>query len=212
MLLLPVLIFLLASCQAHGEGDTSVSESIDNATLSPDAEQVLRRNVEIISQLAETPVQGVRKMSGDEGEKFFLDYWQFVDNVQGISEREFDDDRLDDDMPDLFLERSYPLQPPSLLSDLHNPLHVRDFKCPTGTYGCTSIGRPNICCGAGQTCESVHDTGSGDVGCCPSGQTCSGQIGSCRSGYTACSEGLGGGCCIPGYECVPGGCKYRTHF
>lgn len=212
MLLLPALTFLLATCQAQREGNTSVSESIDDITLSTDAEQILHRNAEIISRLAETPAQGVRKMSTDEGEKFFLDYWQFLDNVQGISERETSDETMDDETPEVFLERSFPLQPPSLPSDLDNPLHARDFKCPTGTYGCTSIGRPNRCCGAGETCVSVQDTGSGDMGCCPSGQTCSGQIGSCQSGYTTCSEGLGGGCCIPGYECVPGGCKYRNLF
>lgn len=50
------------------------------------------------------------------------------------------------------------------------------------------------------------DTGAGDVGCCPQGQRCSGVIGKCREGYTACLGELGGGCCIPGYECVRGGC------
>ncbi|CAL5873453.1 uncharacterized protein PFLUO_LOCUS7732 [Penicillium psychrofluorescens] len=151
MLLLPALTFLLATCQAQREGNTSVSESIDDITLSTDAEQILHRNAEIISRLAETPAQGVRKMSTDEGEKFFLDYWQFLDNVQGISERETSDETMDDETPEVFLERSFPLQPPSLPSDLDNPLHARDFKCPTGTYGCTSIGRPNRCCGAGET-------------------------------------------------------------
>ncbi|KAJ5811761.1 hypothetical protein N7474_008062 [Penicillium riverlandense] len=171
MLLLPALTLLLATCQAQREVDTTVSESIGDITWSTDAEQTLHRNAEIISRLAETPAQGVRKMSSDEGEKFFLDYWQFLDNVQGLSERETNDETMDDETPEVFLERSFPLQPPSLPSDLDNPLQVRDFKCPTGTYGCTSIGRPNRCCGAGET-------------------------------------SLGGGCCIPGYECVPGGCAY----
>lgn len=52
--------------------------------------------------------------------------------------------------------------------------------------------------------------GAGDVGCCPEGQKCSGVIGRCAEGYTACSGALGGGCCIPGYECVRGGCTFPS--
>lgn len=181
-------------------------------------------------------------MSGDEGEKFFLDYWRFVDDAQGqegVSERadqnttladaesdpaqseQSDDDELP--TPGVFVARSYPFQPAispaevdsdlmrRLLlrgkSDTLNSLESRAFKCPAGTDSCTSIGRPNRCCGAGETCEVVTDTGLGDVGCCSSGQTCSGVIGYCQQGYSACSDALGGGCCIPGYDCVPGGCE-----
>lgn len=194
---------------------------------------IYRRNEEIAAQLAERPIQGVRKMSTDEGEKFFFDYWRFGDDLQGsIFGREVQEgnstmtDLAQDPRPEnpdysaeggladaLFLARSYPFKPAFSLesrswSEWANPLTGRDFKCPTGTNACTSIGRSDRCCGTGDTCEIVPDTGSGDVGCCPAGETCYGGIGSCQSGYTGCSQALGGGCCIPGYDCVRGGCEY----
>lgn len=196
------------------------------------AGDLLRRNEDIAAQLAERPVQGVRKMSNDEGEKFFLDYWQFGDELQGTllerqvqegnstladlarnSGTESPDESIETDFPDaIFLDRSYPFQPAFSLDSrswngLGNPLAARDFKCPTGTNACTSIGRSDRCCATGDTCEIVPDTGSGDVGCCPAGRTCNGGVGSCQGGYTGCSQALGGGCCIPGYDCVPGGCE-----
>lgn len=221
---------------AAEQGNSSSEQDDQSGSVS-----VERHNAEIISQLAEKPVQGVRKMTDDEGEKFFLDYWRFVDNAQGISlsGREAGDhnatmgdaesdaaqnqNKFDEELPAVFLARTYPFRPSFLSSGSDanlegswessnsnsnsNSLQPRNFKCPTGTYGCTSINRPNRCCRAGETCELVSDTGSGDVGCCPSGETCSGIVGYCQAGYTACSDTLGGGCCIPGYDCVPGGCE-----
>lgn len=230
MLVLPAFsLFLLVS--ASGNQGTKPSSDGDieyqnDTTLAFSAEDILRRNEEIASRLAEKPVQGVRKMSNDEGEKFFLDYWRFLDDSQeNLFERQVlvgDDTTADssldpaveNDFPDaIFLARSYPFQPAFSLesksgSKWGNPLERRGFKCPTGTNACTSIGRSDRCCGTGDTCEVVKDTGSGDVGCCPAGENCSGGIGSCQSGYTGCSQALGGGCCIPEYDCVPGGCEY----
>lgn len=127
----------------------------------------------------------------------------------------------------LLRRRSYPFQP-AFEKSLHasGPLgdlrgfrssrniflrvDRRDFKCPVGTYSCLSIDRPDSCCGTGDVCKLVQDTtdGSEDVGCCPVGQSCSGAVGSCQEGYTTCPDSLGGGCCVPGYECVSGGCKF----
>ncbi|KAJ5086402.1 hypothetical protein NUU61_007709 [Penicillium alfredii] len=226
--------------------NSSFSQLFDNNVASPlPAENILCRNAEIASRLAAKPVHGVRKMSDDEGEKFFLDYWRFSNDTPGnLLERKVDEDMnttttaidaspgtiecispdhanmADEDSPAaIFLARSYPFQPPALVDSgtgpqrrsftgiLPNLLESRDFKCPTGTHECKAINRPSRCCGSGESCELIKDIGSGDVGCCPNWQTCSGQIGSCQRGYTACSQALGGGCCIPGYECVPGGCK-----
>ncbi|CAI7583933.1 unnamed protein product [Penicillium glandicola] len=188
------------------------------------ANPIIQRNGATISQLATGPALGVKKMSDDEGEKFFLDYWNFgdVSSSSNISERHLSE--KDGFSPAHFVAQSYPFgQSYSSGSDgnrqflsrknsdgANNLLEARDFKCPTGTLACTSIGRSDRCCGAGETCEIVADTGNGNVGCCPSWKTCSGTIGSCQSGYTACSEALGGGCCIPGYDCVQGGCAYIT--
>lgn len=155
----------------------------------------------------EKAIRGVRKMSSDEGEKFFPDYWSY-DSSDGLSMGNHTDTNDDDNLQ----PRSYPYQPASINLARGLSLFQRDFQCPAGTTGCTSIDRPSSCCTTVDTCELVQDTGSGDVGCCPQGQTCSGVIGSCQSGYTACPAKLGGGCCIPGYECVDGGCMFCLCF
>ncbi|KAJ5420240.1 hypothetical protein N7465_002759 [Penicillium sp. CMV-2018d] len=158
---------------------------------------ILQRNAAITSKLAAGPALGVKKMSEDEGEKFFLDYWSFGDDSSSgnISERYLSDE--DGFSPARFVAQSYPFGPAySLGSDgdsqfLHrenndsanNLFEKRDFKCPTGTTACVSIGRSDRCCGSGETCEIVADTGHGNVGCCPSWKTCSGMIGSCQSAY-----------------------------
>lgn len=245
-LLTPVGLLLLASgSMAEGENElvlskmANISSTIDTLSTTG-TEAVLRHNSEIASRLALTPVQGVKKMSVDEGEKFFLEYWQFENNPQGgLSERASDgidtsvvgaeelypsdqESGFDELSPSRhFSFRSFPYLS-SLGSKLDEispnggsrlkarssgRLEGRDFKCPTGTFSCMSIDRPDRCCGTGQTCEIVKDTGLGDVGCCPNETSCSGTVGACQDGYTACPEALGGGCCIPGYECVSGGCK-----
>lgn len=201
-------------------------ESKEADTPSLPAKLILQRNAAISSQLAAGPAFGVKKMSDDEGEKFFLHYWSFGDDFSSsnISERHLSDE--DGFSPARFVAQSYPFGPsyslgtdgdselfPQNYNDSANNLfEKRDFKCPTGTTSCTSIGRSDRCCGSGETCEIVADTGHGDVGCCPSWTTCSGMIGSCNNGYTACSQALGGGCCIPGYDCVEGGCEWTVFF
>jgi hypothetical protein len=86
-------------------------------------------------------------------------------------------------------------------------LEKRHWACPSGTTSCSSIGFPNSCCGTGETCMEVPDTGLGPVGCCPSGATCGGGISTCADGSTACGSNIGGGCCIPGFVCQGVGCK-----
>lgn len=203
----------------------SISRANENASPTSSV-NILRRNAEIEARLADEPVYGVRKMSTDEGEKFYLDYWHFENTAHGgLSERDLAEvnTTASDDAknhkgstqggngisPAQLLARSYAFSPSfGPESGLGGSLlEARDFKCPGGTNACTSINRSDRCCSTGDTCVIVTDTGSGDVGCCPNGQTCSGTIGSCQSGYTTCSTALGGGCCIPGYECVEGGCK-----
>ncbi|RAL00329.1 putative GPI anchored protein [Aspergillus ibericus CBS 121593] len=195
-----------------------------NISISNDpqhADAILQHNALIESYLSQKPVRGVRKMTDDESEKFFLDYWLFDEAYTAGNTSDIDG--LYSQLPPSinttekvdFQPRSYPFRP-SYPSDLEverrgwsehfSPLLRREFKCPTGTYSCTSIDRADSCCSTSDTCVLVNDTGSGDVGCCPTGDTCSGTIGSCQDGYASCSSSLGGGCCIPGYECVTGGC------
>ncbi|KAL4999609.1 hypothetical protein BDV10DRAFT_164624 [Aspergillus recurvatus] len=156
------------------------------------------------------PIQGIRKMSDDVGEKFYMHYWHYEEDavVANTTEAQTKIDRSS------VLPRSYHFQPPfspglERFAGLRSsPLERRDFECPSGTNACTSINRSDSCCGTDETCVVVEDTGLGDVGCCPSGQDCSGTIGSCFEGYTSCPSSLGGGCCFPGYECVEGGCAH----
>lgn len=219
---LPQFATLVSAENASGSTDLDSKEADTSPSLP--ANIILQRNAAITSQLAAGPALGVKKMSDDEGEKFFLDYWSFGDvfSSVNISERYLSDE--EGFSPARFVAQSYPFGPSySLGSDgdiellpreyndsADNLFEKRDFKCPTGTWACASIGRSDRCCGSGETCEIVADTGHGNVGCCPSWKTCSGMIGSCKSGYTACSQALGGGCCVPGYDCVEGGCKWST--
>ncbi|ODH38193.1 hypothetical protein ACO22_02524 [Paracoccidioides brasiliensis] len=46
-------------------------------------ERLVQRDVEIQKRLADQSPVGVRKMSDDEGEKFWLDYWYFGDDDDG---------------------------------------------------------------------------------------------------------------------------------
>ncbi|KAL4879474.1 hypothetical protein BJY04DRAFT_193507 [Aspergillus karnatakaensis] len=196
-MLFPAVLIWAASIAARVSAESQVERSHHNATI----------------QSHQKPIQGVRKMSDDEGEKFFMDYWNFevgsiISNSTGSYGR---NEHIEVDRRTI-LPRSHYFQPPFLpgierYSGMrHSPLVRRDFECPAGTHGCSSISRPDSCCRTDETCVIVEDTGSGDVGCCPAGQGCSGTIGSCWEGYTSCSSSLGGGCCIPGYDCVDGGC------
>ncbi|GFF77288.1 hypothetical protein IFM47457_04364 [Aspergillus lentulus] len=167
-----------------------------------------RRNDDLHSEFAGAVIRGVKKMSEDEGEKFFFNYWDFegahevgLTTTETYSSQSYGNHEAPEIQP-----RAYPFRPSVPINMGFSPLFRRDFKCPTGTFACTAIDRPDSCCGAGDTCVLVQDTGLGDVGCCPQGQTCSGVIGSCQQGYMSCPASMGGGCCIPGYECVSGGC------
>ncbi|GJP97929.1 hypothetical protein AnigIFM59636_008302 [Aspergillus niger] len=218
MLSIPLLACILGLSVAGQASASNVSIPND----SQDTDAIIQHNALIESYLSQKPVRGVHKMTDDEGEKFYLDYWLFDEAYTAGNTSNANDSlsqtqpyNLDTTEKVDFQPRSYPFRP-SYPSDLEverrgwsehfSPLLRREFKCPSGTYGCSSIDRPESCCSTGDTCVLVKDTGSGDVGCCPKGETCSGTIGSCQDGYSSCSSSLGGGCCIPGYECVTGGC------
>ncbi|KAL2017011.1 hypothetical protein VTK56DRAFT_2692 [Thermocarpiscus australiensis] len=85
-------------------------------------------------------------------------------------------------------------------------LQKRQWACPSGTSSCASIGYPNLCCGDGETCGTVPDTGLGPVACCPKGTACQGAVSGCADGSAACGSDIGGGCCIPGFVCGGVGC------
>ena len=185
--------------------------------------------------MAQVPIV-VRKMSGDQGEMFFPEYWQFEAETDRAPKPELDrrkptprslrplegtstvEDWANASMPQ-------PLQAPFSLHTNHRldtrPLFSRllrspgaifardspGFACPGGTSACTSINRPNSCCAAGLVCRLTTDVGQGDVGCCEPGQVCGEEVASCPAEDLLCPDSLGGGCCIPGSVCDGVGCK-----
>lgn len=73
MLLLPFVVSLFVS------GVVCAYERNTSSDLSYTGyESIWRRNDEIAQRFTEDAIQGVRKMSGDEGEKFLLEYWSFA--------------------------------------------------------------------------------------------------------------------------------------
>ncbi|KAI9693420.1 MAG: hypothetical protein M1820_009296 [Bogoriella megaspora] len=191
----------------------------------PEDEVHVKRSLSIQSQLATQTALVIRKMSPDEGEMFFLDYWQFdlqssprLEGPIPIPRRK--PTSIVDSTDSAFSNSSDHLFPPFLphaQSSLHykqflrffrRTIVQRDFQCPTGTNNCSSIQRPNNCCATDETCVIVADTGDGDVGCCPSGSACGGSVSSCDTGagYTSCPNSPNGGCCIPGFTCQDIGC------
>lgn len=183
----------------------------------------------------------VRKMTGDQGEMFFPEYWQFEVESNGAQKLEQEkrrpiprslkllkDEPIVKDWANASIPQ--PLQAPFSLHTndqlgarplmsrlLRSPgaifaLDTRNFACPGGTDACTSINRPNSCCATGLTCQLATDGGLGDVGCCEAGQTCGQDVSGCPNEYTLCPSSLGGGCCIPGSACDGVGCKLTVRF
>lgn len=202
----------------------------------PEDEVHIKRGLKIQERLARESPIGVKKMSADEGEMFFPDYWLFggereAENTDrrgplNLERREQDfsqhshnwssSDELSDNS-NTSLPIFSPLRPHSDQIGLHGFYHryiqrdtlfARGFRCPDGTSNCSSIGQPDSCCSTADSCISITDTGYGTVGCCPIGQTCAGSI-SCdtANGYSSCPNSPNGGCCLPGYVCYGVGCK-----
>ena len=168
----------------------------------------------------------VRKMSEDEGEMFFPEYWGF--NALGSpftqGHKRSDNDKVrrhceaDEETLAANASAVLPFRPAFNIHETSLPPHDgrralaalqrRAFTCPSGTAACSSIGEDNYCCGVNEDCYSIADTGLGPVGCCPQGVTCSGEITSCNidAGQTPCPQDLGGACCVAGFSCFDVGC------
>ncbi len=184
---------------------------------------------------AEGKPVAVFRMSDDEGEMFFPQYWRSQPEIQGTKDARrlrgrdlslalnidpyISNKPTNASIPQLLqapfsLHTEQTLRDHPILGRLPRALfsvQKRDFHCPTDTSACGSISRPNSCCPTGDACQLITDTGQGDVGCCPQGQGCSGQVSQCEQGYQSCPGSAGGGCCIPGYACAGVGCEYIVH-
>lgn len=195
----------------------------------PEHEEHLRNEWQIRQRMQSEEPVGMRKLSGDAGEKFFLDYWRFEDDPSDSVSRGLSRDtdsvlNYDVEVPPTANESSAMLLAPVLLhSDsndailfryLRRNIFERSFQCPTGTSNCASIGQPNSCCQTGEVCVSVADSPVGPVGCCPSGESCNGAVATCNTaqGYTSCPNSPNGGCCIPGYACKDVGCRAEFRY
>lgn len=181
-------------------------------------------------------VTGVRKMTEDEGEMFFPEYWTLATSQPDDAHENFEGYLLQPQVSTASrpapgqgnislhwqLHRPYALHTDHELSPLDqfslpllprkfqpsNLFSRRGFACVDGTRPCNSINRPNSCCSAEESCQLITDTGSGDVGCCAQGSgDCSNEVSKCQDGYESCPGAQGGGCCIPGYSCAGVGCK-----
>lgn len=176
---------------------------------------------------------GVMKMTADEGQKFFPDYWLY-DGEHSLHDSKGSYMRnMRDEETNLTNSPIIPALRPLIQSNIPSSFHPsqaseskidrvlerrnaiavlatlqkRDFQCPTGTADCSAIGHPNSCCPLSDVCIAIEDTGLGPVGCCRRGKKCGGTIHDCSGSNTACPSSLGGGCCIPNYVCGGVGCK-----
>jgi hypothetical protein len=195
-----------------------------HAKYFPQDEALVRKGLSAQQRLASRNPVGVRKMSGDESEMFFLDYWQFEETEDDTNDLSRRDEKLwtrsipanttnnagEELLPPLLLHSNGLDQ--SWLGLTPRALFARDFQCPTGTDNCSSINHPYSCCATGETCVSVADTGLGNVGCCPAGVKCTRDVAACdtSAGYKSCPGSSNGGCCIPNFDCDGIGCK-RIH-
>jgi hypothetical protein len=240
------LLFLLAShiiSTNAAQGNQSPAQLQWNPPIQakrwPADSPQRRRQLEAVQEhlrLGRSPV-GVLKMSDDEGEKFYMEYWQFEGELEEswLSDASTSLRARDEEEEARLLANSSAIvsfRPPFAFhrEDGSSPLSFEDLKarkgiegrnaadflavlerrgfvCPTGTADCSGISQPNYCCPTTETCFAIQDTGLGPVGCCPNGSTCGGTISGCNAPNSPCDDSLGGACCIPNYVCAGVGCK-----
>ncbi|KAK0938212.1 hypothetical protein LTR29_010203 [Friedmanniomyces endolithicus] len=155
-----------------------------------------RRDLEILPQPARQAPAGVRKMSDDEGEKFFFHYWDLGDDLAHPNAS----DTLFPALRPLAAHSNNSRTPIALFG---RSIFARDFQCPANTLSCSAAGNADLCCPTGQDCAVV----SGTICCCPPGETCTNSCAACNTaaGYTSCPNG---GCCVPGAVCAGTGCVF----
>jgi len=207
-LMLPTsLLALIAHCRAYTHELEWPYNLPATAKYYPEHEPHMRRDFDIRQRMKwDTPAKVKKMRSDDEGEKFFLQYWEFREE-QSVS--------ILEDLLHLNVTSSQRLLDAAIAPhNDHNwpqvnlfgrSIFARGFQCPTGTNPCTNIGS-NLCCPKDQNCVSV----SGGVGCCPSGETCTDVVSECdtSAGYTSCPSSPDGGCCIPNATCEGSGCVF----
>lgn len=168
-----------------------------------------------LSAAEQDPLQALRKLSPDLGEKLNPDDLAFV--MPFISPRDAALMALDGQDPYFNVStRFYPAYAPHFEEAVDSVLRraaealamlERRAGCPSGMNSCEDVGAPNKCCQDGTYCNEVDDDAVGGVACCPDGSECGGDIGECPADAVSCPASLGGGCCIAGYICQGVGCR-----
>ncbi|KAI9712542.1 MAG: hypothetical protein M1812_006851 [Candelaria pacifica] len=199
----------------------------------PEEEVHVRRELDIEQRLAIHPPTGVRKMGIDEGEKFFLDYWQFewhsalgtpyfqsphesagseVDEQRGATPHRSQVRAWDENDFEGYVNGSipYPFQPPfPPHTDDQSLLRPQRRWMPRAFFS-TISNRAFTCPNQTTNCSSIGRPNS----CCAQGETCQlitdsglGDVGCCGQGKT-CSGQVS--TCAQGYTGCPsnpgGGC------
>ncbi|KAH7399932.1 hypothetical protein BKA64DRAFT_469500 [Cadophora sp. MPI-SDFR-AT-0126] len=255
-----ILLLIISHTSAHASLDSDTNAQAKSEPQSaaqwpynlpphvkfwPEDPPSRRRDLEAIEEhirLGRKPV-GVMKMSDDEGEKFYMEYWQFEGELEldgqrrvfdspresaavrrrnDFSQSEEEDRSKGNESAVVNFRPSFVLHTENIagaeelkarqvlrsrdVAGVLAALKARDFTCPTGTKDCSMLMSPTSCCATDETCFSIPDTGLGVIGCCPSGAQCVGAVTQCDAPNTPCPSILGGGCCIPGFSCVEGGC------
>lgn len=164
----------------------------------PEHEAHVKREAEAQERLRWQKPVGVQKMRDDEGEKFFLQYWDFGPDENAESDWQCQNNSTLSVLSPAMAPHSYERS----LGLLGRSIFARAFHCPANTNSCAAIGHSNLCCSKDERCIST----SNGVGCCPTGETCSDEISSCDTGggYTNCN----GACCVPGAKCAGKGCVF----
>lgn len=187
----------------------------------PEDEPLIKRDDEIQRRLWSQPAAAVRKMSGDEGAKFFLDYWEFGGGLNGIRGSGSELETTDAGESSLRLRSANTEEPRNewanaTIPQLPRPpfaLHLEEipevhslarfFHFPRAAY--SPLDRRDFRCPAGTAdCSTINRPDS----CCAVGETCQliqdtglGDVGCCNAGQT-CSGDLTS--CDPGQSSCPG--------
>lgn len=187
------MLFLLAShiipTNAAPDNENPAQWDIPIQKRWPPNSPQRRRQLEAVEEhlrLGRSPV-GVLKMSSDAGEKFYMDYWQFEEDLEqsrlldtGASLRARDEEEearllanasaVLSFRPPFALhteETSDPLSSEDLRArkvvDGRNSAAVlamlskRGFQCPRGTADCSGVGASNLCCPTTEFCYSITE-------------------------------------------------------
>lgn len=224
LLSLPASLLLLISCFPARTISAEVQWPYNlppHVKYFPEDEHLVRRNVEIQQSIAGRKPAGVRKMSDDEGEMFFMEYWQFEPRVdshpfQGqeiqVSKRSISRMRGTHGTEEADGQRanaSIPHQPlpPFLLhydkQDQINPHVGWSLLSPRDLF--SNHAKRDFQCPTGTSaCTSINRPDS----CCATSETCQiitdtglGDVGCCGQGLT-CSGVVSN--CSPGNTPCPG--------